>query len=275
MAINITLTPNADGSAAGGVDYTPPLYATAGGTNPAVFAHLYQYGNFYSLLPDLSASVSSINSFAVYCTLRVHMGAVQTTEAGRILLNSGYAGSTISPPRTFTAQSYSWATNPATGVAWTSSDINGLGIGFIQDDGSGLSGSDFAGGFDLYYLYGVANVVLLTPVVTTGSTTSITSSGAVLNGVLNANGLQSDYPAYYYFQYGLTTSYGSYSPNSTGTGPYTGSANNNVTATLSSLSPNTLYHYRIVGYSYGGDTIAYGSDATFTTLSGETPIMVF
>ena len=77
------------------------------------------------------------------------------------------------------------------------------------------------------------------PVVSTGTATAITSTSAKLNGTVNPGGEATSY----YFQYGTTTSYGS----QTATSPVgSGSANVDVAAPISSLTPNIAYHYRLV-----------------------------
>src|SRR5207249_2752299 len=84
--------------------------------------------------------------------------------------------------------------------------------------------------------------------------TSITTSAATLNSFVNPNGASTTI----YFQYGLTTSYGSTTP----TGSI-GTTVGNYGYAISGLSPNTSYHFRIVAYNNGGTN--YGTDLTVTT----------
>lgn len=65
---------------------------------------------------------------------------------------------------------------------------------------------------------------------------------------------------YFYFEYGPTTSYGYRTTEEFG--ELRGSLTD-VSQGIANLSPNTTYHYRVVGVSRGG--ITYGSDAIFTT----------
>jgi hypothetical protein len=97
------------------------------------------------------------------------------------------------------------------------------------------------------------------PTATTQAATSITSSSAQLNSYVNPNGSSTTI----YFQYGLTTSYGS----NTISGNI-GTTAGNYGTTVSGLTPNTTYHFRIVASNSGGYT--YGSDMTFAT-SGQPP----
>ena len=108
----------------------------------------------------------------------------------------------------------------------------------------------------------VDNLVLETvsaqmpPTVTTGSATSVTSSSASLNGTVNPNGSSTTY----YFQYGTSTSYGS---TTTSTSAESGTSDVSVDASISGLSSNTTYHYRLVATNSAGTN--YGSDGTFST----------
>ncbi len=95
------------------------------------------------------------------------------------------------------------------------------------------------------------------PIVTTRTATNVTSSTATLNGSVNPNGATTTV----HFEYGLTTSYGS----STATHSFSGHTTQNVSANISGLSPNTTYHFRLVGSNSGGTR--YGGDRTLTTFS--------
>ncbi len=97
-----------------------------------------------------------------------------------------------------------------------------------------------------------------TPTATTSAASSVTATGATLNGTVNDNGASTTVT----FNYGTTVSYGStataaQSPISAGTG------STSVTAALTGLTCNTLYHYRVSATNNVNTT--NGSDATFTT----------
>lgn len=97
------------------------------------------------------------------------------------------------------------------------------------------------------------------PTVVTTAATAITSSGATLNGTVNANGGTATVT----FDYGLTTSYGT---NVNGTpNTVTGVSVNPVAAVITGLLPNTTYHYRINATNISGTT--NGNDMTFTTVA--------
>jgi hypothetical protein len=98
------------------------------------------------------------------------------------------------------------------------------------------------------------------PTVTTGVAGSLTSTGATLNGTVSSNGAITTVT----FQYGLTTGYGS-----TATAAQSplaaGASSAAVSAAVTSLTCNTLYHFRAVGANSAGTT--NGGDQTFTTAS--------
>ena len=94
------------------------------------------------------------------------------------------------------------------------------------------------------------------PVVTTNPVTLIASFSATLNGSLNPHGFTTTV----YFQYGTTTSYGSTSPMQT----QTGNTYRNIAANISGLTPNTVYHFRIVATNGAGTR--FGADRTLLRL---------
>ena len=102
------------------------------------------------------------------------------------------------------------------------------------------------------------------PVVTTNPATLIASFSATLNGSLNPHGFTTTV----YFQYGTTTSYGSTTPMQT----QFGNTYRNIAANISGLTPNTVYHFRIVATNSAGTR--FGGDRTFTTLAATGPPVV-
>ena len=100
------------------------------------------------------------------------------------------------------------------------------------------------------------------PTATTLSATNVTTNSATLNGTVNANNTSTAVT----FQYGLTTSYGSSVTASPS--PVAGNTNTAVSKGITGLSPNTTYHYRVVGVSSAGTT--NGGDLTFKTKTSGT-----
>ncbi len=96
------------------------------------------------------------------------------------------------------------------------------------------------------------------PTASTLSATNITSSLATLNGLVNPNNLLTAVS----FQYGTTTAYDSQV--GADQSPISGDSNEvSVSATITGLLSNTLYHFRIL--ATGGEITVNGSDRTFTT----------
>ncbi len=122
--------------------------------------------------------------------------------------------------------------------------------------GAGLAGNGFAD-YSLAAPNLGVNQVTPPPVVTTGSASAITSTGATLSGTVNAKGASTTVT----FQYGETLSYGSTATASPS--PVTGSTDTAVTAALAGLIPGRTYNFRVVGTSANGT--APGANQTFST----------
>ncbi len=93
-------------------------------------------------------------------------------------------------------------------------------------------------------------------VVLTLPATNITAGGAVLTGSVNPNGRATSY----YFRYGVTSNYGSYTTTNTlpaGTIPVA------VSNSLTGLVQGTSYHFSLVATNSAGSSL--GTDRTFTT----------
>lgn len=94
------------------------------------------------------------------------------------------------------------------------------------------------------------------PAVRTGPATKITNTTAVLTATVNPNGERTSYA----FSIGPTTAYGeTTATRSAGAGAKPAA----VTATVTGLTPGTVYHYRISALNRSGATS--GADRTFTT----------
>lgn len=130
-------------------------------------------------------------------------------------------------------------------------------LALTPDGGAVVTGQSFNGS---NYDYATVRYgpTVTSPTVVTSAATSVTASTATLNGTVNPNGILTSA----WFEYGLTTSYGT-STASQAQGY--GTSASPVNAALTGLTPNTLYHYRLVAQN--GETTAYGSDLTFTTLT--------
>ena len=99
---------------------------------------------------------------------------------------------------------------------------------------------------------------LAAPAAITGPVSAVGATSATASGTVNPNGRATSW----YFEFGTSTSYGrKTSTKSAGSG----TANAQVSAGLTGLSPRTTYHYRLVATSTDGTT--RGADGVFTTLT--------
>ncbi len=111
-------------------------------------------------------------------------------------------------------------------------------------------------------MLGGAALAASSPAISTGSTSSVTSSSAILHGSVNPNGASTTYQ----FQWGVTTGYGL---SGTLTSAGRGVRSVAVHIIASGLLPGTVYHYRLVASSKVG--LVAGADRTFTTLGYPPP----
>jgi hypothetical protein len=95
------------------------------------------------------------------------------------------------------------------------------------------------------------------PVCVTTAATLVAGTSATLNGTVNANAASTAVT----FEYGTTTAYGNTVPGVPS--PVTGNTATAVSAAITGLTPNTLYHFRVNGVNSYGTT--NGNDMTFTT----------
>ena len=106
------------------------------------------------------------------------------------------------------------------------------------------------------------------PTAVTQPASAITPNGATLNASINPNGAATSY----YFRYGPTTNYGSYSPTNTLPASSDPAAAN---STLSGLFSGALYHFQILasnnsGNGAGIDQLFATASITYPDLSGAT-----
>ena len=100
------------------------------------------------------------------------------------------------------------------------------------------------------------------PTVVTGGVSSVGQTSAVLHATVNPNSTSTTY----YFQWGLTNSYGvNGKPHSAGKGDKAVA----VDETAGGLIPGTVYHYRVVATNEFGLTV--GADRAFKTTGHPPP----
>jgi hypothetical protein len=97
------------------------------------------------------------------------------------------------------------------------------------------------------------------PGASTGPASAVGVNGATLSGVITPNNAVTGYE----FQYGTTVAYGSQSPSPAASVP-AGTTPVTVTATLTGLAQNQLFHFRLVAFHTVGPA-SYGADQVFMT----------
>ena len=101
------------------------------------------------------------------------------------------------------------------------------------------------------------------PSVTTGGTSTVRQTSAMLHGTVSPNGSATSY----FFQWGTTNAYGGHGPvKSAGRGTRAVAAQE----TAGGLTPGTVYHYRLVAVSRAGASV--GADRRFRTAGHPPPL---
>lgn len=136
-------------------------------------------------------------------------------------------------------------------------DVDNVSDVYLRLTVSGATNATGNNRFDNFVIN--ASTVVSGPTVTTTAASSISTTGADLNGTINANGTTTDAS----FEYGTTAAYG-FSATATPSSA-TGTTATSITATIGSLALNTQYHFRAVGTESA--TVYNGSDLTFYTLA--------
>ncbi len=104
----------------------------------------------------------------------------------------------------------------------------------------------------------------LAPAATTQPASGVTIGGAQLNAAVNPGNLDTDW----YFEFGPTTNYGSFSATNTLTADTNTAA---VSSAVLGLLAAALYHYRAVASNSAG--ISLGQDMSFSTLALPPPLL--
>ena len=251
-----------------------PTPSSASGTNPIAFA-----ANLTTLLPNTSyhyraiatsGGYQMVGNDAVFTTgqpatpptLGTPSVDLTTATSARVFVSNAFSGSSSASVSfeygsiaAYTSQSYSTVVAAGSTSSSVSASLSGLVPGTTyhyrckayNDEGT-------------TYTADAVFTTLAVPVLVTTSASGVTDSSASLSGTANP----SEGNLRLYFEYGTTIAYGS-SLYPTGSS-LSGSSTSSLAGVVSSLLPNTTYHFRITGSDDSG-TYYYGSDATFTTAS--------
>jgi hypothetical protein len=219
---------------------------------------------------SLLAGLALLSSGAVVAGVLAPPTAI-TGPVSAVGPTSAIASGTVNPGGRSTSWYFEYGTSTSYGKK-TATKSAGSGTANVQVSGAltGLS----AGTTYHYRLFATngagtargADGIFTTPtapVAVTGSATSVTVSSATLNGSVDPNGRATTW----YFEYGTSTSYGSRtSARSAGSGTTAAS----VSASVASLRPGRIYHYRLVATSDAGTS--RGADRTFSTAGPPTAV---
>ena len=108
------------------------------------------------------------------------------------------------------------------------------------------------------------------PAATSDPPTSVTATSAIIAGEVVPQCVGGHYPpTNYRFEYGTSIAYGTGSEEAAVATSSCATGGQVVSATLTGLEPNTVYHYRLVARNSGGENV--GADRSFTTNAGGEP----
>jgi hypothetical protein len=233
----------------GYTDGTLPGQSSAGGWD--AFVRRYDAsGNEVWTSQFGTASTDQANGISVDSTGIYVAGPTYGTLPGQS--SAGYSDVFVrrydaSGNEVWTRQFGSASNDQANGIS-----VDSTGIYVVGWTRGTLPSQSIAGGWDAF----VAKLAYtpVPPTVTTNAATDIGTTSATLNGYLDDMGTATSVQVS--FQWGKTTGYGNETTAQTmsSTGPFS--------ASLSTLAPDTTYHFRAKAV---GDSTAYGDDMTFTT----------
>jgi len=191
---------------------------------------------------------------------------VTTNAASAVSQTGSTVNGTVNPNGASTTTSFDYGTTTSYGSTASAQTLSGTTSQSISASLSGLpcntlyhfraKGTNSGGtnyGADMTFTTSACSVTA--PTVTTNAASSVSQTGSTVNGTVNPNGASTTTS----FDYGTTTSYGSTAAAQT----LSGTTSQSISASLSGLPCNTLYHFRAKGTNSGGTN--YGSDMTFTT----------
>jgi hypothetical protein len=138
-----------------------------------------------------------------------------------------------------------WHENWLSSISCAEAEVcAGVGVGLSAPEGGVASEVAFA------------EQTLGRPKVTTEAASSVTQIEATLNGIVNPNGVATNYD----FEYGLTTSYGT---KTTEVSAGSGMSSLKGSQAITGLTASTTYHFRMVATNGNGTT--EGADRVFST----------
>lgn len=238
------------------------IYATTGFTGVSYDTHYLKATNFgFSIPPG-----STIDGITVEYERKATVAGTSFTRTLTIVKGGTFSGTSKTNidqywPTTDTFTSFGSSVD-LWGTTWTATDINdpGFGVGLSAFNGSLTSNTLYIDNIRISVNYTPSPVA---PTVTTQAANSITQTTATGNGNVTSDG-------------GATITQRGVCWNTTGTPTTSDSTATSAgttgafTASMTGLSPNTLYYVR--AYAINSVGTSYGSQVTFTTLAPQAQI---
>ena len=244
---------------------TPPQAIGAGSADNSVSASITGLTlgtTYYYRVAATNASGTQKGAIASFTTASPNSPpSVTTSAASSVTISGAVLNGTVSPNELATTAVFEWGTDSnLTTFTSTSSQPVGAGTTSVAITAS-LSGLNPV---TKYYFRVVAtnsagtsrgtivsfDTVAQAPAVVTGAPTSITPSGATLNGTVNPNGLAVTDA---HFEYGTDPNLTTPAPTSTTAQPlaagFTGQA---INAPVTGLIPGTTYYFRVAATNSAG-----------------------
>jgi len=246
-------------SISGTVDWQQKSYSIPSGSNTIKWAYTKDVSvssgsdaGWVDKVDKVSITTPTVTTTAVssITTTTASSGGNVTSDGGTSVTARGVCWSTSANPTISDSH-----TTDGTGTGPFTRSITGLSPGttyHVRAYATNSAGTSY--GSDLTFTTSVCSQS--PPTVTTNAADNITASGARLNVSVNPNGASTTL----YYEYGLTTSYGSsqtYGDIGSGTSALS------LPIGISGLSCGTTYHFRARATNSGGTT--NGNDKAFTT----------
>jgi lysophospholipase L1-like esterase/phosphodiesterase/alkaline phosphatase D-like protein len=227
---------------------------------------------YYYRAVGLNASGTTKGAIVSFSTGTPNSAPTVTTDSSSsVTLSGAVLNGSVNPNELASTSVFEWGTDPTLATYGTTSPAHNVGAGgtsvAVSDPLSGLTP-----GTTYYYRVSAQNTIGISkgtirsfvtiaqpPTVVTNAATSISITGATLNGTVNPNGLLVSNA---HFEYGTSPTLAT-SASTAIQSAGSGFAGQGITASLPGLTPGTTYYFRVAASNSAGSST--GSIVTFTT----------